>query len=341
MEIVTIKDIAKVTGFSPSTVSRVIANNSRISEETKNKVRAAMDELGYHPNLTARNLVIQSTKTIGVIMPSSADKSLQNPFFTEVLRGIGSYFHQKQFSILLSSGQTEQEKFEEIERMVLGKYVDGIILLYSRLNDSVVDFLKEKNFPFVMVGKPSGDKDEIVHVDNDNVKAGKDITTYLIENGHRRISFIGGAADLVVTIDRQKGYEMALKEADIPILKEYTIHTEFLKSGGRQAVEQILGLELKPDAVVVSDDLISVGVISMLEEYGLKVPEDISLVSFNNIYFSEIIKPALTTVDIQIYELGVESAKAIIQMCTNQKLSKKRIIIPHHIAYRDSVCLKK
>lgn len=341
MKIVTIKDIAKVTGFSPSTVSRVIANNSRISEETKQKVRAAMEELGYHPNLTARNLVVKSTKTIGVIMPSSADKSLQNPFFTEVLRGIGSYFHQEQFSMLLSSGQTEDEKFKEIERMVLGKYVDGIILLYSRLNDSVVDFLKEKSFPFVIVGKPSEYTDEIVHVDNDNIQAGKDITRHLIENGHRRIAFIGGAADLVVTIDRQKGYETALIEAGIPVLEEYIIHTEFLKSGGREAVEKILELEVKPDAVVVSDDLISVGVISMLEEYGLKVPEDISLVSFNNIYFSEIIHPALTTVDIQIFRLGVESAKAVIQICTNQKVNEKRIIIPHSIAYRNSVNLLK
>jgi len=341
IKIVTIKDIAKATGCSPSTVSRVIANNSRISEKTKQKVRKAMHDLGYHPNLTARNLVVQSTKTIGVIMPSSADKSLQNPFFAEVLRGIGSYFHQEQFSILLSTGQTEQEKFKEVERMVLGKYVDGIILLYSRLNDPIIDFLKEKDFPFVIVGKPLEYKNEIVHVDNDNIKAGKDITAYLIENGHSRISFIGGAADLVVTIDRQKGYEMALEEAAIPVLKEYALHTEFLKSGGREAVEQILKLEVKPDAIVVSDDLISVGVISMLEEYGLKVPEDISLVSFNNIYFSEIIKPALTTVDIQIYQLGVESAKAIIKMCMNQKLTRKRIIIPHDIVYRESVRLKK
>ncbi|WP_152655278.1 LacI family DNA-binding transcriptional regulator [Oceanobacillus sp. CFH 90083] len=336
---VTIKDIAKATGCSPSTVSRVIANNSRISEETKQKVRAAMLELGYHPNLTARNLVAQSTKTIGVIMPSSADKSLQNPFFTEILRGIGSYFHKQQFSMLLSSGQTEQEKFEEIERMVLGKYVDGIILLYSRLKDPIVSFLKEKDFPFVIVGKPLEYQEEIVHVDNDNVKAGKDITEHLIENGHKRISFIGGAADLVVTIDRQKGYETALKEAGISPLEKHIIHTEFLKSGGREAVEQILELDVKPDAIVVSDDLISVGVISTFEEYGIHIPEDISLVSFNNIYFSEIIHPALTTVDIQIFQIGAESAKAIIQMCTNQMLDKKRIIIPHQIAYRNSVRL--
>ncbi|MFD2830420.1 LacI family DNA-binding transcriptional regulator [Corticicoccus populi] len=334
---VTIKDIAKATGCSPSTVSRVIADNSRISEKTKQKVRAAMRELGYHPNLTARNLVARSTKTIAVIMPSSADTSLQNPFFSEVLRGIGSHLHSRQFSLLLASGATETEKFKEVERLVLGKYVDGIILLYSRLNDPILSFLKEQEFPFVMVGKPLQYTDDIVHVDNDNIMAGKDITEYLISQGHKRITFIGGATDLVVTIDREKGFETALTEAGLPVTEDEVIYTEFLKSGGREAVEKILKMKTKPDAVVVSDDLISIGVISTLEEHGLSVPGDISLASFNNIYFSEIIHPSLTTVDIRIYELGVESSKAVIKLCTDQKLDTKRIIIPHSIVYRNSV----
>ncbi|WP_268258104.1 LacI family DNA-binding transcriptional regulator [Oceanobacillus kimchii] len=333
---VTIKDIAKATGVSPSTVSRVIADNSRISEETKAKVRKAMGDLGYFPNLTARNLAVKSTKTIGVILPSSADKSLQNPFFSEILRGIGSVTHKLQYSMMLSSGQTEEEIYAEVQRIVLGSYVDGIILLYSRLNDRVTQFLVEKDFPFVIVGKPQEVNDRTTYVDNDNIQAGEDITSHLIETGHNRIAFIGGAKDLVVTIDRMQGYTNALKKADIPILEEYLIHTEFLKSGGKEAVEKILRLPERPDAVVVSDDLISIGVIGMLEESGLSVPEDISLVSFNNAYLSEIIHPALTTIDIQIYKLGVESAKAIIE----KKIGiddPKRIIIPHYIIYRDSV----
>ncbi|WP_405100278.1 LacI family DNA-binding transcriptional regulator [Oceanobacillus sp. FSL H7-0719] len=333
---VTIKDVAKAAGVSPSTVSRVIADNPRISSDTKKKVRRMMKELGYHPNIHARNLVVKSTKTIGVILPSSADKALQNPFFPEILRGIGSITHKEQYSMMLSSGQTETEIFSEVERMVYGSYVDGLILLYSRLNDRVTNFLREQEFPFVIVGKPYEYINEITHVDNDNFAAGKEITEHLIGMGHKEIAFIGGAKDLFVTIDREKGYQVALYEAGIQNQEEYIVHTEFLKAGGREAVEDLLALKKRPTAIVVSDDLISLGVLSMLEDSGINVPGDISLVSFNNVYLSEIIRPALTTIDIQINELGAQSAKALIEKTLNKSEPAKRITIPHRIIYRDS-----
>ena len=334
---VTIKDVAKATGVAPSTVSRVIADNPRISVETKKKVRKAMKDLGYHPNINARNLVAKSTKAIGVIMPSSADKALQNPFFPEILRGIGSVTHRMQYSMTLSSGQTEEEIFEEVQRLVHGSYVDGVILLYSRLEDRVTSFLKEMKFPFVIVGKPYENMNEITHVDNDNFIAGKEITQHLIENGHGKIAFIGGSRDLFVTIDREAGYKAALQEADLEVSDRYKIHTEFLKSGGREAVETLLSLDEPPTGIVVTDDLMSVGVLSLLEESGVRVPQDISLVSFNNVYLSEIIRPALTTVDIQIHELGVQSAKALIEKTVNKSEPVNRISSQHQIVYRDSV----
>ncbi|MGJ9457674.1 LacI family DNA-binding transcriptional regulator [Oceanobacillus sp. CF4.6] len=337
---VTIKDVAKATGVSPSTVSRVIADNPRISPETKKKVRKSLKELGYHPNISARNLVAKSTKAIGVIMPSSADKALQNPFFPEILRGVGSVTHRMQYSMTLSSGQTEEEIFEEVQRMVHGSYVDGVILLYSRINDRVMNFLRENEFPFLIVGKPYENINEITHVDNDNFSAGKEITKYLIDHGHERIAFIGGSKELFVTLDRESGYEAALKEAGLEVVETYKIHTEFLKSGGREAVENLLALEKRPTGIVVSDDLMSLGVLSMLEESGVNVPQDISLVSFNNVYLSEITRPALTTVDIQIQQLGAQSAKALIEKTINEKEPAKRIIIPHRIVCRDSVRIR-
>ncbi|GGA66629.1 LacI family DNA-binding transcriptional regulator [Ornithinibacillus halotolerans] len=334
---VTIKDVAKISGVSPSTVSRVIANNPRISEETKKKVRKAMKELGYHPNVNARNLVAKSTKAVGVIMPSSTNTALQNPFFPEILRGIGSVIHDAQYSMYLSTGETEEEIFKEVQRLVYGSYVSGVILLYSRINDKVTDFLREQDFPFIIVGKPYDYETEISHVDNDNFKAGKEITNHLINMGHSRIGFIGGSRDLFVTRDRENGYLAALDEAGIEHREEYKIHTEFLKSGGREAVEHLMSLDTLPTGLVVSDDLISLGILSMLEEYGIRVPQDISLVSFNNVYLSEITRPALTTVDIQIYELGAQSAKALIEKTQNKNEPTKRIIIPYKIVYRDSV----
>lgn len=334
---VTIKDVAKETGVSPSTVSRVIADHPRISIATKRRVRKAMKEMGYHPNISARNLVSQTTKSIGVIMPSSADKALQNPFFPEVLRGIGSITHDKEYSITLSSGKTDEEIYSEVERMVYGRYVDGIILLYSRVNDPIMKFLHEREFPFVVVGKPYELINEVTHVDNDNFSAGKEITQHLINQGHKKIAFIGGAKELFVTIDREAGYESALKEANLENKDAYKVHTEFLRSGGREAIEHLLSLERPPTGIVVTDDLMSLGVIGVLEECGFQIPQDISIASFNNVYLSEIIRPSLTTVDINIYELGAQSAKALIEKASNKDEPAKRIIIPYKVIYRDSI----
>lgn len=333
---ITIKDVAKRAGVAPSTVSRVIADNPRISTETKKRVRKAMKELGYHPNINARNLAVRSSQSIGVIMPSSADVALQNPFFPEVLRGIGSYLHDVEYSLYVSTGGDEETTYEEVQRMVNGNRVDGIILLYSRMNDPIQNFLMEKKFPFVIVGKPSENESEITYVDNNNIQASKDLTNHLIELGHQHIAFIGGSKELTVTVDRLTGYQSAIKEASLPLPDEYMVHTAFLKSGGREAVEKLFNLDTPPTGLVVADDLMTLGVINALEELGIECPKDVSITSFNNLYLSEITTPPLTTVDIQIYNLGVQSARCLLELTKNKDEPAKRIIIPYEIKYRKS-----
>ncbi|MYL32275.1 LacI family DNA-binding transcriptional regulator [Pontibacillus yanchengensis] len=333
---ITIKDVAKAAKVAPSTVSRVIADHPRISEDTKKRVRKAMKELGYHPNVNARSLANRSTQALGIVMKSSADKALQNPFFPEVLRGISSVAHQLDYSLYISTGETDEEVYEGVQRMVHGNRVDGIILLYSRVDDPVANYLLEKDFPFVLIGKPHGNMDKVTHVDNDNVSASRDITNLLIDEGHERIAFIGGDTDLVVTLDRMQGYELALQESELPIKEDYYIHAEFLKSGGREAVHQLFQLNEPPTGLVIADDLMSIGVITMLEEFGIRVPEDVSIVSFNNVYLSEITRPPLTTIDIQIYELGNQAAKCVIDKVCNKEEPAKRIIVPYHVMDRSS-----
>src|SRR5690625_3924805 len=162
----TNKDVAKMSGVSPSTVSRVITDNPKITSATKQKVRKAMKELGYYPNSSARNLVAKSTNTIGVILPASTNKTLQNPFSPEVLRGIGGIIHQMKYSMVLSTGETKDEIYDEVDRMLYGSYVVGIILLDTRLIDRILNFLREESFTFVMVGKPYDHNSEFSHVDN-------------------------------------------------------------------------------------------------------------------------------------------------------------------------------
>lgn len=333
---VTIKDVALKANVAPSTVSRVIANNPRISEKTKKRVRKAIEELGYHPNLNARSLANQSAKAIGVVMPSSANKSFQNPFFPEVIRGISSFIHTKEYALYMLTGETRDEIYEGVIKMVQGRRVDGIILLYSRVNDQIIQYLIEQHFPFVLIGKPHQAIEEITYIDNDNYSAAREVTEYLIKGGHERIAFIGGSLDLMVTKERLSGFKEALKIADLPISEEYICYMEFLREGGERAVEKLMQLEQPPTGIVVTDDLMAMGVLSTLAEKGYSVPNDVSVVSFNNVIFSELSHPPLTSVDVRIFQLGYEAAKSLVEKIEVLEFLSKNIIIPYKIIERQS-----
>lgn len=338
---VTIKDVAKLAKVAPSTVSRVIANSPRISEKTKQTVRQAMKELGYHPNFIARSLASQSTQAIGLVMPRSTDIVFQNPFFSTVLRGLSEGALQKQYALYMTTGNAEEEIYDAVVQMVQGRRVDGVVLLYSKVEDKVLTYLQQRDFPFVVIGKPFKHVEEITHVDNNNFKAAKEVTEYLIDLGHREIGFVGGSLNLVVTIERVSGYEKAIREADLPFLNEYVIHEEFLREGGREAVNELLSLKKPPTALVVADDLMALGVLNALDEIGFIVPDDMSIVSFNNVLLSEMSRPPLTSVDINIFDLGFQAANSLIQKIENPKEPVKRIIIPHELIVRQSCGVPK
>jgi DNA-binding LacI/PurR family transcriptional regulator len=333
---VTIKDVAKLANVAPSTVSRVVANNPRISEETKRKVREAMDYLGYHPNFTARSLANRSARAIGLVMPSSAEKAFQNPFFPEVLRGISTKAHEQEYTLLMSTGTTEDETYRAVVGMVQGRRVDGIVLLYSRVDDRIMNYLFEQKFPFTVIGKPYKHDDQINHVDNDNYRAAKEVTDYHIKNGHERIGFVGGSLNLVVTTDRLLGYEKALQNARISYKSEYVIHADFAVEEGRRAVSELMTLDAPPTALVVTDDLMALGVLRMLDDMGLKVPDDVSVSSFNNAMIADLSTPALTSVDINIYELGYQAADLLLHSIEKPKSSPQMLKVKHEIIKRQS-----
>ena len=334
---VTIKDVAKLANVAPSTVSRVIANNPRISEQTKRRVREAMEYLGYHPNYNARSLANRTTQTIGLVMPSSADKVFQNPFFPEVLRGISTKAHEKEYTIYMSTGTTEEEILEGVMGMVHGRRVDGIVMLYSRIDDKIMSFLEEQNFPFTVIGKPLVNPDQITHVDNDNFRAAKDVTEHFINKGHKRIAFVGGNLDLVVTVDRLSGYEKAIREAGLPHKDEYVVHVEFLKEGGHEAVMELFSLEEPPTALVVADDLMALGIMSKLDEMDLSVPEEVSIISFNNVMLAEYASPPLTSVDINIFQLGYQAVNCLLEKIDDPESGHKRVCVPHKVVERWTV----
>ncbi|RAS75417.1 LacI family DNA-binding transcriptional regulator [Priestia endophytica] len=333
---VTIKDVAKLANVAPSTVSRVIANNTRISEKTKRRVREAMEELGYHPNLNARSLANSSTKTLGLVMPSSAEKAFQNPFFPEVLRGISTKAHEEKYALLISTGVTEKEIYEAVVGMVQGRRVDGIVMLYSREDDQIIDYLLDVNFPFTVIGKPFQNEEEITYIDNDNYKAGKDATNYLLELGHERIGFIGGDISFMFTNDRLLGYKKALQQKGISLSSRYIVHEELTEEEMKKAIVYLMSLEDCPTALVVADDFVALKVLYILAELEISVPKDVSVISFNNLLLAEVSTPSLTSVDINIYKLGYEAADCLLKQLATSSKERKKITVEHQIIKRHS-----
>lgn len=334
---VTIKDVAKKAGVSPSTVSRVLSNNTRISRETSQKVRDVMEELGYHPNIMAKSLVSRTTESICVILPKPAEELFLNMFFMELIRGIVTQANRSGYDVLISSGGSEQEEVEAVSRLLKGKRVDGAILLYSRKDDQVVEFLKNNQFPFVLVGRSEKFPD-ILSVDNDNVMAAYDATKHLISLGHKRIGFVSGPPNHIVSRDRLKGYVSALEEAGLEMRKEWIVEGEFLQESGYRAMSFFMNLPERPTALVVVDDLVSLGVLRGLHELGYKVPEDLCIVSFNNLSIAELSTPPVTSIDIGIYNLGYTASQALIQSIQHdgERQFQKRHIIPHRLVIRES-----
>ncbi|MCM0647865.1 LacI family transcriptional regulator [Clostridium swellfunianum] len=332
---VTIKEVAKLAGVSPSTVSRVISDSPRISDETKRIVRDAMSELGYHPNAIARSLVSKATNTIGIVMPQSTERAFLNPFFPQALSGVSAAAHEQGYCILLSTGNTEKEQLDSLQSIVTGGRVDGVIIMYSPVDNSPMEILKKFGTPSVVIGKPLKSKD-VLYVDNDNVEASFKVTEKLISNGHKKIAFISGSFRFVVSLDRLDGYMNALKRHDIPFRKEYILElSEFITQGAYEKTKQLLTLSERPTALVVTDDVMAFGAMDAIKECGLRIPEDIEIMSFNNVPSSELTNPSLTSVDIDAFTLGYEASKLIIEKIKGEA-NREKVIVPTKIVYRET-----
>ena len=323
---VTIKDVAKAAGVSPSTVTRVIQNKSTISDETKKRVRKAMKELNYHPNLNARSLVSSYTQVIGLVLPDDSDVFYQNPFFPSVLRGIAQVASENHYAIQIATGKDEKERLNAISQMVYGKRVDGLIFLYAQENDPLVQLVVDEQFPFLILGKSLSPF--IPLVDNDNIQAGFDATEYFIKKGCSRIAFIGGSKKLFVTQDRLTGYEQALQEHNLPLDNQRTFFAdEFLEEKGYNFSKQLFKYDPQTDAIITTDSLLAEGVCNYLNEHQLDVP----VLSFDSV------NPRLNLaayVDINSLALGRTSFETILQIINDVKENRQicyRQVIAHEI----------
>ncbi|WP_341875857.1 LacI family DNA-binding transcriptional regulator [Defluviitalea saccharophila] len=303
----TIKDVAKAANVSPSTVSRVIADHPKISDETKKRVLAAMKKLNYHPNAIARSLANKSTKTLGLLLPNTDEDLFNNPFFTQAMRGISIYAQKKGYYIMYSYSNNEAQEIEFIKRYIHSKWVDGIILLSAKQEDQCIEYLKNIHYPFVVVGRPK-DTHSVLWVDNDNFQAMYNVVTSLIERGYRDIAFIGGPQSFIVTNDRLEGYKRALQGRGIEVDENYILTSEFSEQGGYEGAKKIIEYKV-PEAIVTTDDLIAFGVLKAIKEND---KQKIAVIGFNNTFLAPYQSPSLSSVDINAEQIGYQAAKLLI-----------------------------
>lgn len=334
---ITVKDVAKKAGVATSTVSRVINNHPSISEETKRKVRKVMDELGYTPNLAARNLGKKTASTIGVVLPPLNTKErLGNPFYLETIETINEEARKFNMSVAVASARDFETLLANVERMHRQKQVDGFILTYSDKFDPIITYLVNEKIPFTLIGQPYTQEEQIVYVDNDNQLLGKQATDHLIEKGHERILFITNTTHENLYFERYFGYQKALMMANLPLFpvvsfEETQDYPEFL---------EVLK-DTQATALVVIDDLFAVRIIQLVHLLGYKVPDDLSVISFNNSIFTTLTHPYLTSIDIDVASLGSIATQQLMSQLANQEMqSSLRVVVPHELIQRETVLNK-
>ena len=333
---VTIKDVAALAGVSPSTVSRTCKNNPSISEETKERVRKAMAELGYEPNFQASNLASQNSRTIGIILPASAKEVYENSFYLEAIQGISHYCNGRQYMTTIVTGQDEAEILDAVRSMSRSGKVDGFIILYSKKDDPVIDYLFNEGLLYILIGKATQYTNQTIYIDNDNLLAGREAAEYLYQLGHRRIAYLGSDSSLMFSADRKAGYQLALASHQLPVRPEYCVEVKNVSENNEEAIRGLLMQKDRPTAILVSDDILAVSLERVCLENHLAIPEDLSIISFNNSLFARLTSPQLTSIDIGAGQLGSEAASQIINHIENPNLLATKIIVPHHLIERDS-----
>ena len=322
-------DVAKEAGVSVATVSRVINNSDTVTQETINKVRLAIDKLSYTPNVTARNLRKHESQMILVLAPN-----FTNPFYAHVLNGISEAAQERGYSAFICSyKETDPEDF--LCRMLETRQADGAILLASTPDYSWLETLSRK-YPIVQCAEYIEDA-EICSVSIDNYAAMREAIAYLLNIGHRRIGLITSNNNYISTQQRERGYYnelAALKSNGIRSAIAYAAEDYTFESGVK-AMRELLDAGNPPTAVACVSDVLALGAISEIQSRGLSVPDDISVMGFDDVDYTKMFHPFLSTVAQPCYDIGCRSVELLCDQVQNG-LTPQRVFLPHKLKIRET-----
>lgn len=334
-------DVARKAGVSGATVSRVFNNPDSVSPQTREKVLKASEELNYHPNVIASNFVKGITRNIGVIIPHIPNVHIFSVhYFSELLSGIGEALEEKGYHLVLFFHKMVEGVENDYTRYFKGGKVDGCILLGTLRNDSALLKLQQTGYRFCLVNnyiKNSG----ISFVDVDNISGSYEAVKYLISLGHKDIAFLNGPFHYSNSVDRLEGYKKALEEHGISVDSKYIFEGNYGKKSGYLAVSKILNLKKLPTAVFSANDRMAAGLLQGLMERGIRVPEDVAIIGYDDSDIATLVQPQLTTVRVPFFELGKKCVYEFIKLVNGEDEGCFKTFITPKLVIRASSGAKK
>lgn len=304
----TIIDISKVSGFSKSTVSKVLRNEPYVKHSTKEKISGIIKELGYQPDEIARSLVLRKTiNFIGLII-----SDITNPFFSEVALGVEAEAKKRNCNVILCNTNYDEAEEEKYINILIRNRALGLLLATPSINDKNIKHLLEINYPFVLITrKVKGLKTNIVTVDH--FRSSKMVVNYLVQKGHIKIAHFSGNERMYGIIRRLAGYKAALKDNNIKINSKFIFKNAISIEGGYRSAEELIKMRERPTAIFATDDLVAIGAMEYFLANGYKIPEDFSIIGYDNIKMTALKSINLTTVNQPKFDLGAKSVEFLFR----------------------------
>ncbi|QLB13100.1 LacI family transcriptional regulator [Bisgaardia hudsonensis] len=328
----TIKDVAKMAGVSTTTVSHVINKTRFVAKETELLVIQAIKDLNYSPSAVARSLKINTTKSIGMIVTSS-----EPPYFAEVIHSVEEHCYRQGYSLFLCNTQNHPEKIRNHLEMLVKKRVDGIVIMCSEYQADSLDLVNDfSHIPMIVMDwGPNNEKTDIIQ--DNSLEGGYMATKYLIDNGHTKIGIICGELTKTIAFARFEGFKKAMNEANLPINPDWILEGFFEPEDGYECMNKILSLDHYPTAIFCCNDIMALGAISAIGEKGLTVPDDISVIGYDNIHSSRFYSPPLTTIHQSKSRLATQAMNLLFERISQQLKKRKIIEIHPELVIRKSV----
>ncbi len=331
---VTLQDVADRLGISIATVSRALANTSGVAPETRARVLKLAEEMGYHPNVTARRLQKQQTETLGFVIPTFGPR-FTDPFFVELLAGIGNEAAEHERDLLVATRAPGEQEQQGYERLVRERRVDGLLVVRTRRKDPRILYLKEHRFPFVAFGRCNGDTD-FPYVDVDGEAGMYALTRHLLDRGHRQIAYLSAPWELMFSQHRFAGYRAALEEAGVAWDESLVLTGGLTEAAGLSAGRTLLSQSTIPTAIIACNDLMAVGVMSAAQERGLRVGRDLAVAGFDDIPLARTAHPPLTTVHQPVYQIGRRICAMLLALVGGQQLEEAHVLLQPELVIRQS-----